>query len=334
MPSAANKRAAVAAVGEGVPSGLAGTIVVLGTGGTIAGTAARADDHVGYRAGQLGAQALVAAVPALQQRAIEAETLAQLDSCDMDHGTWRALLERARALLGRADVAGLVITHGTDTLEETAYFLHRTLPADKPVVFTAAMRPATALSADGPQNLLDAVTLAGEPGARGVLVVFAGKVFAGAELRKVHGFRVEAFDAGDAGVIGVMADGQLRRYRAWPAQPVHAAAAALPEAAMWPVVDIVTSHAGARGEVVEALVRAGARGLVIAGTGNGSVHRSLVEAARRAEQAGVVVRRASRCQLGGVVGERADSLPSAGTLTAPQARVELMLDLMLAGHRA
>jgi len=331
MPSAANNGAG--GVDDPGRPEAAGTIVVVGTGGTIAGTAARPDDHVGYRAGQLGAQALVAAVPALARRAIEAETLAQLDSCDMDHGTWCALLERARVLLARPDVAGLVVTHGTDTLEETAYFLHRTLEAKKPVVFTAAMRPATALSADGPQNLLDAVTLAGMAGAQGVLAMFAGKVFGGADLRKVHGFRVEAFDAGDAGVIGVMADGQLQRYRAWPAQPLHAAAAALPEAAGWPVVDIVTSHAGARAEVVEALVRAGARGLVIAGTGNGSVHRSLVEAARRAEQAGVVVRRASRCQLGGVVGERPDSLPSAGTLTAPQARVELMLDLMLAGRR-
>ncbi|MBI5717059.1 MAG: asparaginase [Burkholderiales bacterium] len=308
------------------------TVVVLGTGGTIAGVAARADDHVGYRAGQLGAEALVAAVPALGGRSgltVEAETLAQLDSCDMDHGTWLALREHAQAVLARPEVAGLVVTHGTDTLEETAYFLHRTLAVAKPVVFTAAMRPATALSADGPQNLLDAVLLAATPGARGVLVAFAGKVFGAADLRKVHGYRVEAFDAGDAGAIGVMADGSLQRFRAWPDMPAHAASAALPPATAWPVVDIVTSHAGARGAVIDALVAAGARGIVVAGTGNGSVHRNLVEAARRAEAAGVVVRRASRCQLGGVVGARPDSLPTAGMRTAPQARIELMLDLML-----
>jgi L-asparaginase len=312
------------------------TVVVVGTGGTIAGVAARADDHVGYKAGQLGAQALVAAVPALAGRsdlAIEAETLASLDSCDMDHGTWLALRLRLSTLLARPEVAGVVVTHGTDTLEETAYFLHRTLsPATKPVVFTAAMRPATALSADGPQNLLDAVTLATTPESRGVLVAFAGRVYAGADLRKVHGYRVEAFDAGDAGPLGVMADGRLRRFRPWPDEPVHAAAEALPPAGAWPSVDIVTSHAGVRGEVIDALVAAGARGLVIAGTGNGSVHRSLVEAARRAEAAGVVVRRASRCQLGGVVGTRPDALPSAGNLTAPQARIELMLDLIAAAR--
>ncbi len=316
-----------------MPSAASKIVVVLGIGGTIAGVAARADDHVGYQAGQLGPEALVAAVPALVARvregALVTAVVASLDSCDMEHGVWVTLLEQARAALARPEVAGLVITHGTDTLEETAYFLHRMLSAaDKPVVFTAAMRPATALSADGPQNLFDAVTLAATPGAQGVLVVFAGKVYAGVDLRKVHGYRVEAFDAGDAGPIGQMADGQLRRFRPWPDAPLHEAARALPAASSWPVVDIVTSHAGARGEVIDALVRAGARGLVIAGTGNGSVHRALVEAARAAEAAGIVVRRASRCQLGGVVGARPDSLPSAGMLTAPQARIELMLDLI------
>jgi L-asparaginase len=248
----------------------------------------------------------------------------------MDHGIWEALRERVRDVLARAEVAGVVITHGTDTLEETAYFLHRTLAAGKPVVFTAAMRPATALSADGPQNLLDAVTLATWPGARGVLVAFGGKVYAGSDLRKVHGYRVDAFDAGDAGALGLMCDGTLQRHRPWPQPEIHAAAAALPPSAAWPTVDLVTSHAGARGEVIDALVQAGARGLVIAGTGNGSVHKSLLEAARRAEAAGVLVWRASRCQLGGVVGAGAHTLPSAGALTAPQARIELMLDLMVA----
>lgn len=305
-------------------------VVVAGTGGTIAGVAARADDHVAYKAGQLGAEALVAAVPPLAHRAVQAETLASLDSSDMDHATWLALRARVAELLARAEVAGVVVTHGTDTLEETAYFLHRTLGAPKPVVFTAAMRPASALSADGPQNLLDAVTLAATPLARGVLVAFAGKVYAGVDVRKVHGYRVEAFDAGDAGPLGVLADGELRRFRPWPEQTLHPVAAALPPAAAWPVVDLVMSHAGARGELIDALVAAGARGLVIAGTGNGSVHKNLAAAARRAEAAGVAVRRASRCQLGGVVGAKPDALPSAGVLTAPQARIELMLDLIAA----
>lgn len=307
-----------------------GTVVVLATGGTIAGTAASATQHTGYKAGALGADALVAAVPALQGTALEAETLASLDSCDMDHATWARLLARAAEHLARPEVAGLVVTHGTDTLEETAYFLHRVLAPGKPLVLTAAMRPATALSPDGPQNLFDAVSLARTPGVRGVLVMLGGMVFAGTDLRKVHGLRVDAFSAGDAGPTALLEDGVLRRLRDWPDAAPHAAAGQLGDPAQWPRVDIVTSHASADGRVVDLLVADGTRGIVIAGTGNGSVHRDLLAAARRAQSQGVRVLRASRCLLGGVVGGAADALPSAATLTPMQARVELLLDLIAA----
>ncbi len=307
-----------------------GVVVIIGTGGTIAGTAARADDLVGYKSGALAAQDLVGAVPALASQAIESETLARLDSSDMDHATWAALRERAARQLARPEVTAVVVTHGTDTLEETAWFLHRTLAAAKPLVLTAAMRPATALSADGPQNLLDAVTVARVAGARGVLAVLAGRVHAGMDLRKLHGWRVDAFGSGDAGTLGVVEDGRVRLFRAWPETALHAAAQDLGDPAEWPVVDIVTSHAGARARTLEALVAAGAQGIVVAGTGNGSVHAELTGAARRAMAAGVTVRRASRCLLGGVVGAPPDALPSAGALTPVQARIELMLDLLAA----
>ena len=307
-------------------------VVIIGTGGTIAGTAATAAAHTGYQAGALGVEALIAAVPALQGQALEGESLARIDSCDMDHATWASLAARVALHLQRAEVCGVVITHGTDTLEETAYFLHRVLAASKPVVLTAAMRPATALSADGPQNLLDAVTVARHAGARGVLAVLAGRVHAGADLRKLHGYRVDAFSSGDAGALGAVEDGRPRLFRAWPAEAVHEAATRLPDAKDWPAVDLVTSHAGARGRTLDALVAAGAQGIVIAGTGNGTVHAELLAAARRAESQGVVVRRASRCVLGGVVGTSPDALPSAGTLTPVQARIELLLDLMVQRH--
>ncbi len=135
-------------------------IVILGTGGTIAGTAASPADAIGYTAAQLGVAQLVAGVPALAGLPLESEQVAQLDSKDMDFATWQRLAQRVAAHLARDEVQGVVITHGTDTLEETAYFLHRVLAPAKPVVLTAAMRPATSLQADGPQNLLDAVTLA------------------------------------------------------------------------------------------------------------------------------------------------------------------------------
>ncbi|GAP38906.1 L-asparaginase [Piscinibacter sakaiensis] len=309
-------------------------MVVLGTGGTIAGTAARAGDHTGYTAAQLGVRALLDGLGGLPQDRLEVEQVAQLDSKDMDLATWWTLARAIARHLARPEVAGVVVTHGTDTLEETAYFLHRVLAPTRPVVLTAAMRPATAASPDGPQNLLDAVAVARTEAARGVLAVLAGRVHAGHELRKLHGYRVDAFGSGDAGPLGVVENGRLRRFRDWPQGDAHPwARAALdgPGTPALPPVDIVTSHAGARAATVEALVAAGARGLVIAGTGNGTVHQALLEPCARAAAAGVVVWRTSRCPLGGVVpGDAAaapDPQPDAGPLTPVQARVELMLRL-------
>jgi L-asparaginase len=247
----------------------------------------------------------------------------------MDHATWQKLARRVAEHLANPQVSGLVITHGTDTLEETAYFLHRTVEARKPVVLTAAMRPATAPSADGPQNLLDAVSVAMNASARGVVVAFGGRLISACDLRKVHGYRVDAFDSGDAGPLGVIENGALRMFREWPvpSSPCRAELLQL-DPALWPVVEIAVSHAGARAASIDALVAAGAAGIVIAGTGNGSVHHQLLDAARRARAAGVTVWRSSRCLLGGVVSGPEEEWPSAGALTPMQARVELMLSLM------
>ena len=305
-------------------------IVILATGGTIAGTAASPADAVGYRAAQLGVEQLVAAVPPLAGRPIEAEQVAQLDSKDMDEPTWRRLAERVAAHLARAEVRGVVVTHGTDTLEETAYFLQRVLAPAKPVVMTAAMRPATALLADGPQNLLDAVTLAAEPGAAGVVAVLAGRVHSALDLRKSHTQRLDAFDSGDAGPVGVMESGRLRRFRGWP-EGSPLGLAVLPEGT-WPRVEIVTSHAGARGALVDALVAQGIDGLVAAGTGNGTLHHELEAALRRAAAQGVAVRQATRVAAGAVLASdaAADDWPVSGALSAVQARIELQLELMAA----
>lgn len=301
-------------------------VLILGTGGTIAGTA-ESPTAPGYRAAQLGVEALVAAVPALAAVTLQAEQLAQVDSKDMDFAIWRRLMTRLEHALGAPDCAGIVITHGTDTLEETAYFLQRVLAPNKPVVLAAAMRPATALQADGPQNLLDAVTLAREPGARGVLAVLAGTVHGGLDVRKIHTHRPDAFGSGDAGPIGRIEAGVLRRWRDWPGGP--ALGSARLATAHWPRVELVTSHAGATGTLVEALQAQGVEGLVVAGTGNGSVHHTLQTALERAQAAGVAVRRASRVPDGPVtpVGQ-AGEWPSYGALTPVQARIELMLELM------
>jgi L-asparaginase len=301
-----------------------GTVVILGTGGTIAG----AGDDVGYIAGQIGAAQLVAAVPALASRRIEAEQVAQVDSKDMSHAIWQALARRVAEHLARPEVAGVVITHGTDTLEETAYFLHRVLAPAKPVVLTAAMRPVTSLQSDGPQNLLDAVALAGWAGAGGVLAVLAGRVHGPVEVRKSQPFALDAFDSGEAGPIALIQEGQVRPLRPWPAGPALGLAAIAAPAESWPRVDIVVSHAGGDGRVVDALVAAGTRGFVVEGTGNGTLQAALQAALERAQVAGIPVLRATRCSGGKVVGAPAGALPSAGELLPAKARVELLLRLL------
>lgn len=301
---------------------------MLGTGGTIAGAAASAADHVGYKAGEVPVQELLAGIPALAGVPIVSEQVAQIDSKDMDPGLWVVLARRCQHWLAQADVAGVVVTHGTDTLEETAYFLHRVLAPAKPLVLTCAMRPATALSADGPQNIVDAMTVARTPGARGVVAVCAGRVHAAMDVRKVHPYRLDAFSSGDAGVLGHVEDGHLRQLRDWPAQ----AALTLPLQALdaqrpWPRVEIVLSHSGASGRSVDALVRDGAQGLVVAGTGNGTVHAALEGALVAAARQGIPVLRSTRCPEGQLVGRVEDPLP-ATALTPVQARIELQLQLL------
>ncbi len=301
-------------------------IVILGTGGTMAGVARSAGDGVGYVAAQIAVTDLVAAVPAPDGFALEAEQVAQTDSKDMSFAIWRTLAQRLAHHLGRAEVAGIVVTHGTDTLEETAYFLHRVLAPQKAVVLTAAMRPAGARAADGPQNLLDAVRLASRTDARGVLACMAGVVHAGCEVRKVHPYRIDAFDSGDAGPLGYMEEGELRRLRDWPAGDAVGPDRLPCEA--WPRVDIVTSCAGTDGALVDALCALGARGIVVAGTGNGTLAAPLEAALQRAQSAGVRVLRSTRIAHGRIIGSSGAALPSAGALTPVQARIELILQLL------
>lgn len=301
-------------------------IVILGTGGTIAGQARSAADNTGYVAGTIGVADLIAAVPPLAAFPIDAEQVAQIDSKDMTFAVWRALAQRLAHHLAREEVAGIVVTHGTDTLEETAYFLHRVLAPTRPVVLTAAMRPAGALAADGPQNLLDAVRLASSQEARGVLVCMAGTIHAGCEVRKAHPYRVNAFDSGDAGPLAYIEEGALRRLRDWP----HGEALGLAHVPHddWPRVDIVLNHAGADGALVDALCALGARGIVAAGTGNGTLGAPLEAALLRAQAGGVAVLRTSRTARGRVIDTPGAALPGAGVLTPVQARIELMLRLM------
>ncbi|KAF1044939.1 asparaginase [Xylophilus sp.] len=323
------------------------TIAVLGTGGTIAGRATAAGDNLGYRAAQLTVADLLSAVPGLDAAAggarIVVEQVAQLDSKDMDFPTWQRLAARCARWLGDEAAQGIVVTHGTDTLEETGFFLQTVLAPAKPVVLASAMRPATGLQPDGPQNLRDAVAVAAVAGASGVLAVNAGRVHGALAVRKQHTYRLEAFGSGEAGPLGVLEEGRLRRWQPWPrSEPLDGLALRrVLEAAALPRVEIVSSHADADGLLVEALLAQRRRqpaddprrlaGIVAAGTGNGTLHAALEAALVRAEAAGVVVWRATRCAEGAVLPVAGRPFGDAGELSPSKARIALALDLLGAG---
>lgn len=319
-------------------------IVVLGTGGTIAGTAAHAEDNLGYSAAQVGVAQLLAGVPGmagvLQGHTLVSEQVAQIDSKDMSFAIWTALAQRVQQHLAQDDVGGVVITHGTDTLEETAFFLHAVMPLalqlHKPVVLTCAMRPASALAPDGPQNLLDAVAVALTPGACGVMAVCAGVVHAALAVQKVHVYRPDAFSSGDVGPLGFVEEGRVRLVKNWPLTLTHQAPIALEKIAAiktWPRVEIVMNYAGGSAAVVDALLQPlpsvpPLQGLIVAGTGNGTLHFELAAALHRAEQAGVKVLRASCCGEGRVLPVASSAFADSNGLSPVKARVSLMLELM------
>ena len=324
-------------------------IVVLGTGGTIAGTAASSADHTGYIAAQIGVAQLLQAVPglnqALQGHKLHSEQVAQLDSKDMDFVTLARLAARCLHWMAQADVTGIVITHGTDTLEETAYFLHLLLPANKPVVLTCAMRPATSSQADGPANLWGAVTVALDPQARGVLCVCAGDVHLADLVQKVHSHKLNAFSSGDASPVARLSGDAQGMHVVWNADITHiyevkqaesaikraqAATELIATITQWPRVEIVLNHAGATGAVVRALMKelgdSKVQGIIAAGTGNGTLQQDLQAALLEAQAQGIQVVRSTRCQ-GGVVDTANDALPSAGVLSYAKARIRMVLEL-------
>lgn len=322
-------------MGENIQVG-ARRIVVLGTGGTIAGRASHAGDNIGYTAGQVGVADLLGDIEAPDGVVLLAEQVSQIDSKDMGFAVWQKLARRCAHWLAQADVAGIVITHGTDTLEETAFFLQSVLAPSKPVVLTCAMRPATALAPDGPQNVRDAIVVAATPGARGVVAVCAGTVHGATDVQKVHTYRLDAFGSGDAGPLAYVEEGSVRALRNWPesrvAKPVFDRVA---NAASWPRVEILVSHAESRGTVVDALVaerKRGApdavQGIVLAATGNGTLHGALEAAALRAQAEGIAVVRATRCLQGRILPKPGDALRDAGALTPVKARIALALELL------
>jgi len=312
------------------------TIAILATGGTIAGSADDAGSAARYRAGAVPIDQLLAASKLGLERIanVRAEQVAQIDSKDLTFDVWERLVARIRHWIDVERVDGVVITHGTDTLEETAMLLHLTQQTDTPIVLTAAMRPSTSLSADGPLNLLNAVRLAASSSARGrgVLVAINQRVHAARDVQKAHTYAVEAFVSPDVGPLGFVLDAQVQFQRA--AQRVTAEEVLpMPPAGQWPWVEVVASYAQPDARVVDALVAAGVQGLVIAATGAGSIHASLEAALNRASQQGVFVLRSTRTGAGLVPAQPSgERWASSGSLNPYKARV--LLTLLLASGRA
>lgn len=310
-------------------------VAVLATGGTIAGAQSDAT-AAGYKAGSFSVNDLLAAVPQLTGIAeIRAEQVANVGSQNMTHDVWRALAIRVDMLCQDASVAGIVITHGTDTLEETAYFLSLVIRHDKPVVLVGAMRPATALGAEGPANLYNAVALASHPDARGrgPLVVMNEDVHYAREIQKIASAGLCAFASPNRGRAGVMHGGAPCFYSRNTTTHTDQSefSLALLEKAGWPRVDIVYAYANLQADLIDFLAST-ADGIVLAGVGDGNATDLAIEGLRRAADDGVAVVRSSRTGSGFVA--RDVELDDAGLgfvaardLNPQKARILLMLAL-------
>jgi L-asparaginase len=255
-----------------------GKIVVLATGGTIAGVG-EAGKTTGYKPGALTAEDLLAAVPEIADVAeIEAVQVCNVNSDDITAEIWLTLAETINRMAGDPEVAGFVITHGTDTMEETAYFLNLTVKTDKPVVLTGSMRPATSLSADGPMNLYEAVCVAASEEAvgKGVLIVFADRIYAARTAAKTSTYNIMALAAGETGSIGMVRDGTVYVYET-PSR-IHTTASEFDVSGLTslPKVSILYFSVDADPELLRYAAEH-SDGLVIAGAGAGEFSEKWID---------------------------------------------------------
>lgn len=319
-------------------------IVILATGGTIVSSGADSLTMTGYRIEGLNVESLLAAVPELSRFArIEARQIANIDSGSMTSQVWADLGRAAAEAAADPDVAGIVVTHGTDTMEETAWFMHLVMKTEKPIVFTGAMRPATAISADGPLNLLNAVRIAADPAARGrgAMIAVNDTILSARSAAKIHPTNAAAFGSAPEGPLGVIAGSSI----VWLSRPARPFGPETPYsiellkdlyARPLPRVDIVYSHADDDGLLVRAVCAAGAEAIVHAGTGNGTIHCDTDEALAAAARSGVLIIRASRvaggCVTPGLAEWQERGYIPAGTLSPQKARILAQLTIARFGR--
>jgi len=305
-------------------------VAVLATGGTIAGTGSSDTQTTGYKPGVLTADMLLKSVPSLGKVAqVSGEQVSNVGSDNMTNEILLKLAKRVNQLLAQPDVNGIVITHGTDTLEETAYFLNLVVKSDKPVVVTGSMRPSTAISADGPSNLLQAVSVAASSDARGrgVMIVLNDRIGSARYTTKTNADSLDTFKGQDAGYLGTLID-QVPHFetsvtkRHTTATPFDVSKLdALPE------VDIVYGYQNDAGFMYDAAVAHGAKGIVVAGVGAGSESLLVLPSIKKAIEQGVVVVRSSRTGSGFVPKDPAYLGLLGDSLNPQKARILLMLAL-------
>lgn len=309
-------------------------VVVLATGGTIAGKAT-SNVKAGYTSGQAGVEELLDAVPEAKKLAkLTGEQVANIGSQDMNDQVWIKLAMRVNEVLAKPDVSGVVITHGTDTIEETAYFLNLVTKSRKPVVLTASMRPSTALSADGPLNFFNAVAVAADTGAlnRGVMVAVNDWIHGAGSLTKTSTTAVQTFLSPLSGLIGTVNYGDIEWFRGPVGLSTANSVFSVNQNTVLPRVDIIMAYENMDGAAINAAVAAGAKGLVIAGVGNGNMTKAALDALAAQAKKGIVCVRSTRVATGEVgrnVEVNDDSLGTVASyhLNPQKARVLLRLAL-------
>ena len=277
-------------------------IVILATGGTIA-SAAASRTQAAYTSGAGTIDAMIAAVPGIKDMAnIKGEQISNVGSQDMSFEIMLKLAKRINELIKQPDVDGIVITHGTDTMEETAFFLNLVVKGDKPVVMVGSMRPSTAVSADGPLNLYNAVGVAADPNAkgRGVLVVMNDWIHAAHSLTKTSTTAIQTFMSPLRGVVGVATYGKNDFYNTPAGKHTSGSEFDVTGVTKLPRVDIIFACADMPPDLIDASVANGAKGIVIAGVGNGNMNKASLDAAAAAAKKGVIVVRSSRVATGSV----------------------------------
>lgn len=304
-------------------------IYILGTGGTIAGSSANSEDVTGYAAGAIGISEVAQAVPAISKLAdLEFLDVCQMDSKDATLEIWQLLAKTAQETLDLGDCDGIVIAHGTDTLEESSYFLNLVLKSKKPVVMTAAMRPATAQGADGPMNIYNAVAVAAadESAGKGVMVVVNDTIISARYAQKVESQRPNAFSGGEFGTLGYVLGGDVEFLAAPSRKHTLDTEFSLLDLANLPAVEVVYPSVGSTPKILELLGDLCVKGIIIAGYGSGSVASDFEAVAEKLVDKGVCVATVRRTHQGGTVTFN-DKFVNCSNLKPQKARVLLMLAL-------